>query len=81
VARGNDRGRDFDDQYYGARRRGEYKQARGEGIWADDHRLKHAGEPKPSHSKDQSCGKKAVLLLGFLSGFGWVLSEIVGRAV
>lgn len=78
---GGPRGRDFNDQFYGSRRRAQYKKSRGEGIWMDDKRLEHAGEMKPGHSKDQSCGKKAVLLLGFLSGFGWVLSELLGRAV
>lgn len=81
MARGDDpRGDSFDDQYHGSRRRAQYKQARGEGIWADDAALRRAGQPKPSHAKKESCLKKSVLLLAFLSGFGWIFSEIVSRA-
>lgn len=78
MARGKDPGNDFDDQWYASRRRAEYKKSRGEGVWADDAKLKRAGQPRPSHSADsEGCSKETMLLLGFLSGFGWVLNEVI----
>jgi hypothetical protein len=87
MARGNNPGKDFDDQYHASRREGQRKAARGEGAWADDKYLRdmRAGGEDNSGSggnKDNSgCGKDTLLILGFLSGFGWVISEVVSRAL
>lgn len=82
MVRGKDRGKDFDDQYYGSKRAAEYKKSRGQGIYSQDAYLARAGQPKPDHrsGNGEGCGKKTVMLLGFLTGFGWVISEIIPRA-
>lgn len=89
MARGNDPGRDFDNQWNESRRKGQEKAARGETHWATDKYLervnaershergRHAGEPK-------GCADKAALLVGLLGGFGltgWALAEAVSRGL
>lgn len=76
MARGGDPGKDFDDQWYGSKRRAEYKRDRGEGIWASDKKIERAGQPRPSHHGGSSC---AVILISFLGGFAWAFSEIASR--
>lgn len=70
MARGNDPGKDFDDQWYGSKRAGEYKRSRGEGAWADDVYLKRqnqrlSGPPAHHARKKSSCGKTTAFLGGF----------------
>lgn len=80
MARGNDPGKDFDDQYYSSKRRGQEKARRGESHWAEDkylERMKNQSQGPAHHGKDESCGKKTLILLGFLSGLGWFLNETV----
>lgn len=82
MGRGNDRGKDFDDQYHQSRRRGQEKQDQGRGPWFEDSQRKNAGRIKPSTQPEQkSCGKDALMILGFLSGFGWIINEIVSRSL
>lgn len=91
MARGNDPGKDFDDQYNRSRREGQRKAARGEGPWADDKYLSDArkeseryrsggeGDSGGGGGNGEGCDKKTLLLAGWLSGFGWFLSEVVSR--
>lgn len=84
MARRNDPGKDFDDQWYASKRRGEYKASRGEGPWADDAYLRRNNErlgSGPAHhgGGSESCGKATVLLLSLLGGLGWAFSEAAGR--
>ena len=78
MARGNNPGKDFDDQYNASRREGQRKAARGEGAWADD---KYLRDLRNGGEDNSGCGKDTLLILGFLSGFGWVISEVVSRAL
>jgi hypothetical protein len=84
MARGNDPGKDFDDQWKSSRRRGQEKAARGESHWADDAYLRRNNErlgSGPAHhgGGSKSCADKTVLLLATLSGIAWALSEVVSR--
>ena len=83
MARGNNPGKDFDDQWNDSARRGQERARRGEGPWEADKYLerinakpvqgpKHAGEPK-------GCSDKAIALLAVLGGLAWALQEIVQR--
>lgn len=85
MARGNDPGKDFDDQWHASKRRGEYKASRGEGAWRNDKYLERLdarlGSGPVHHAGQKSCGEKTVILMAFLSGFGWVFSETVSRIV
>lgn len=82
MARGNDPGKDFDDQWYGSKRAGEYKASRGEGAHADDIYLKRvnrrlSGPPAHHARRDSGCGKTTVGLLAFLGGFAWAFDATV----
>jgi hypothetical protein len=83
MARGNDPGKDFDDQWHASKRRGQYKASRGEGAWAQDKYLKRNNERLGSgpahHGKSESCGKATVFLLSLLGGLGWFAAEAVNR--
>lgn len=67
MARGNNPGKDFDDQYHASRRRGQYRQT--EEAWRQQSG-RHAA-PK------ESCGKAAAVLLGLLGASAWLLGEAV----
>jgi hypothetical protein len=87
MARGNDPGKDFDDQYRESKRRGRDRASRGEGAWADDKYLervnarlsgppaRHRGEPS------KSCLDKTVMLLALLTGILWAVSYTVQHAL
>lgn len=79
MARGNDPGRDFDDQFHNSRRRGQDKASRGESHWAQDKYLERNNERLGSgpahHGKRESCADKSVMLLALLGGVAWGLSE------
>lgn len=82
MARGNDPGKDFDDQYYGSRREAKKKAARGESHWAQDKYLERNNERLGSgpahHARERkSCGEKTVVLMAFLGGLGWAFAETV----
>lgn len=85
MARGNDRGKDFDDQFNESRRRGQEKAARGESHWAQDKYLERINQQSrgPAHHAGESkgCSDKTVILLALLGGAGWVFTEVVGRFV
>lgn len=86
MARGNDPGRDFDNQYNASRRAGQDKASRGESHWATDKYLerlnverptghgRHAGEPK-------GCSDKAAALVAIGLGIGYALTEVIRVAV
>lgn len=79
MARGNDPGKDFNDQWSESRRRGQEKAARGEGPWAEDKYLERINaKPRPVH---HAAGSDSCLVSGlaFLGALAWVLSEIVSR--
>jgi hypothetical protein len=80
MARGNDPGRDFDDQWHASKRAGEERAARGEGPWAEDKYLdrvnKRLARPPAHHAKPSS---GCAFVLGFLVGLAWFLSEVAGR--
>jgi hypothetical protein len=87
MARGNDLGRDFDDQYNHSKRLGQARAARGEGPWAADKALAdlrsttgHTPQPgeaghQPKHAKPNS--DSCVTALGILGGLGWALTEAI----
>lgn len=83
MARGSDPGKDFDDQYHDSRRRGQEKARRGESHWAQDKYLERnnerLGRQAAHHAENKSCGEKTLILLGFLGGLAWFLSETVSR--
>lgn len=83
MARGNDPGKDFDNQWNTSRREAEKKAARGETHWAEDKYLKRLQEQSgpPAHHAGQSkgCADKTVALLALLGGFFWALGEIASR--
>lgn len=85
MARGNDPGRDFDQQFERNRRRGQERAARGEGAWADDKYLRKINEERAADraaaGNSEGCGKATVLLLGTLGGVVWFLAEAAGKAV
>lgn len=68
MARGNDRGRDFDDQWNESRRRGQEKAARGESHWADDKKIRdmraESDRHRPTSGSDENCSEKAFMILG-----------------
>lgn len=72
MARGNDPGRDFDNQWNESRRRGVARAAAGEGPWRDDKYLERENTrlsgPAARHAKkkDESCGKAVAFIGGFL---------------
>jgi hypothetical protein len=84
MARGSNPGDDFDNQWNESRRRGQEKAARGESHWADDKYLERNNErlgSGPAHhgGENKSCGEKTVVLMAFLGGFAWAISETVSR--
>ncbi len=83
--RGNDPGKDFDDQWDASKRVGDYKRARGEGAWAQDKYLerlnKQLSGPPAHHAKKEGCADKSVILLALLGGLGWVISEVMQRGL
>lgn len=84
MARGSNPGKDFDDQWNESRRRGQDKASRGESYWAQDKYLERNNErlgSGPAHhaGERKSCGEKTVVLMAFLSGLGWAISETVSR--
>lgn len=86
MARGNDPGKDFDNQWDSSKRGGQEKASRGESHWAQDKYLERNNERlgrQPAHhaGENKSCGEKTVILLAFLSGLGWAVSETVSRVL
>lgn len=85
MARGNDPGKDFDDQYYSSKRRGQEKARRGESHWAQDkylERMKNQSQGPAHHAGERkSCGEKTVVLMAFLGGLGWAFAETVRYVV
>jgi hypothetical protein len=89
MGRGNDPGKDFDDQYYTSRREGRGKAARGEGPWADDKYLARINDQARRdrnsggrhRAESEGCADKAVVLLGLLGGAAWGLAEVAGRVI
>jgi hypothetical protein len=83
MARGNNPGKDFDDQWNDSRRRGQEKARRGESHWSQDKYLERNNERLGSgpahHAGQKSCGEKTIVLMAFLSGLGWAISETVSR--
>jgi hypothetical protein len=80
MARGNDPGKDFDDQYYGSKRAAEYKRSRGQGVWAQDkyqERLKSRADEGQAHHGKDTC----LVALAALGGLAWALGEAVGKAI
>lgn len=79
MARGDDIGKDFKDQWNESFRRAEEKASRGEGPWAEDKYLERINaKPRPAHhaANSDSC---LIPLLAFLGALAWVLSEIASR--
>ena len=83
MARGNDPGKDFNDQWKESRRKGQEKAARGESHWAQDKYLERINRQAqgPAHhgGSSESCGKATVILLSLLGGIGWAVSETISR--
>lgn len=82
MTRGNDPGRDFDDQWHASRRAGERKAAKGEGVWAEDKYLKRearrlSGPPVSHRGESKGCTGSTVTLLAFLGGFAWAFDSTV----
>lgn len=82
MARGGDRGKDFNDQWNDSRRRGQEKARRGESHWAEDKYLernnKRLGSGPAHHAgKRDSCVEKTVVLMAFLGGLAWTFTETV----
>lgn len=84
MARGNDPGKDFDDQYNQSRRKGQEKAARGESHWSQDKYLERLNNQSagPAHHAGESkgCSDKTVSILALLGGLAWAIQEIVQRA-
>ena len=85
MARGNDPGKDFDDQWNDSFREAQKKAQRGEGPWAEDkylaRRQEQSGPPAHHAGQSKGCADKAVLLLAFLSGWAWALTEIARQVI
>lgn len=83
MARGNDPGKDFDDQFNASRRKGQEKAARGESHWAQDKYLERLNAQKPAHhaGEPKGCSDKAAALLVTLGGLGYLLGEAVSRVI
>lgn len=81
MARGNDPGKDFDDQYNKNRREGQRRAARGEGPYAADKYLRDLNN-RPMNQppqRSEGCADKTVALLILLTSFGWIIAEGVSR--
>lgn len=80
MARGNDPGKDFDDQYNASRRRGQGKAARGESHWAQDKYLEGLrSQPGGRSEPPRGCSDKTAALLVAIGGVAWGLTEVVSR--
>ena len=82
MARGNNPGKDFDDQFHQSKRRAQPKKDAGSSHWADDAAMRRAGQMRPSSTpEDKSCGKAALFLLGLLAGTSYALTEIAQQII
>ena len=79
MARGNDPGKDFDDQYRRSKFRGDENARLGRGAWADDKKIRDGGELRQPPASNDGCADKAAVLLTLLGGLAWGASETVQR--
>ncbi len=76
MARGNDPGRDFDNQYNDSRRKGQERAARGEGPWAQDKYLRDLQDNSGSNGAPPTGG--CLILLTLLVTVGLALAGLTG---
>lgn len=78
MGRGNDPGKDFDNQYNRNRARGQDRASRGESYWADDKKIEGLGSPGgPSGAGG---GGGCALIGTLLVGLGVLANEAIRYA-
>lgn len=83
--RGNDPGKDFDDQHDSSSRRARARKARGEGAWYYDKKLEQPErEPvvrRRKHAAPIPSSDNCVVVAASLGGLAWAAAEIVKRVM
>lgn len=77
--RGNDPGKDFDDQHDNSSRRAQARKARGEGAWYYDKKLER--EPVARRRKHAASSDNCAVPVALLGGLAWAATEIVKRVM